>query len=93
MSCTAFVGTTIPSDSRCARLDFALGLYERDCPDKDNPDALAANQQGRANKPCAFFKTRAGCRHGDRCAYFHDPNYVASITEFQRITARDSGRR
>ena len=26
-------GTTIPSDSRCAALDFAFGLYEPPCPD------------------------------------------------------------
>ncbi len=26
--CTSIAGTTIPSDFRCAALDFALGLYE-----------------------------------------------------------------
>ena len=30
--------TTVPSDSRCARLDFAVGLYEPRCPDPGGAD-------------------------------------------------------
>jgi len=28
----------VPSDARCAALDFALGLYEPRCPDQDRAD-------------------------------------------------------
>ena len=38
--------TTIASDSRCALLDFALGLYELACPDS-----------GRADGPLVFHTT------------------------------------
>src|SRR5262245_16060781 len=31
-------GTTVPSDSRCAALDFAFGLYEAPCRDDGNAD-------------------------------------------------------
>src|SRR5438132_12317596 len=34
----AIDGTTIPSDSRCAALDFALGLYEAPCRDDGDAD-------------------------------------------------------
>jgi len=40
---TPIPGTTAPSDSRCATLDFAVGLYETSCPDK-----------GRADGPLVF---------------------------------------
>jgi hypothetical protein len=44
--CAAFVpaarapvfGTMTPSDSRCAAVDFATGLYDAPCPDKGNAD-------------------------------------------------------
>jgi len=39
----AITGTTIPSDSRCARPDFAFGLYGRACRDG-----------GRADGPLVF---------------------------------------
>jgi hypothetical protein len=35
---STFFGTTIPSDSRCAVLDFAFGLYELPCRDRDCAD-------------------------------------------------------
>ena len=36
--CTPIDGTTTPSDSRCATLDFTIGLYERPCPDQGCAD-------------------------------------------------------
>src|SRR6266852_2204010 len=34
----AIVGTTIPSDSRCTRRDFTVGLYAPLCPDLGRAD-------------------------------------------------------
>jgi len=35
---TAIVGVLVPSDFRCAALDFALGLYEPPCRDDGDAD-------------------------------------------------------
>src|SRR5580704_15295237 len=35
---TGLVTTTVPSDTRCAALVFAAGLYEPRCPDSDRAD-------------------------------------------------------
>jgi len=35
---TAIIGVSVPSDFRCAALDFALGLYEPPCRDAGNAD-------------------------------------------------------
>ncbi len=47
-------GTTTPSDSRCARLDFAFGLYEARCPDgggADGPLVFRSSPCTRAAPP------------------------------------------
>jgi len=59
------------------------GHLSRNCPHRGTARAPA----GLANKPCAFFQTRAGCRNGSRCPYLHDPSYKAPQEEFNRISA------
>ena len=50
------------------------------------PAALAsANVAGRANKPCAFFQTRVGCRHGDRCSRLHNRPTISPTLLLQNM--------
>src|SRR5919204_3177661 len=57
------VTTTVPSDSRCAALDFASGLYEPRCPDlgctdgplvfRSSPCPRAALRTPPSSRACA----------------------------------------
>jgi len=53
------------------------------------PAGSSGGSRGRINKPCAFYRTRVGCRNGNDCPFIHDPTYVASQGELDAITAPD----
>ncbi|XP_068645542.1 zinc finger CCCH domain-containing protein 6 isoform X2 [Aristolochia californica] len=51
---------------------------------QQNPKAR--DSRGKIQKPCIYFNTPKGCRHGVNCAYQHDASFqqrVASIPEVQ----------
>jgi len=64
--CTAFVadavGTLVPSDFRCAVLDFALGLYEAPCRDAGCADGSLVFRVD----PCTRAATRTPPRPSTR---------------------------
>ena len=40
-------------------------------------------------KHCLFYTTRAGCRHGARCAFVHDPEFRPTQADLNAISASD----
>ncbi len=46
-------------------------------------------QRRRGN--CLFFVSRMGCKNGDSCAYYHDPNYQPPQSEFDKISGAPRG--
>lgn len=50
-------------------------------------EQLHAANAGKKGPQCSFFTSSGGCRNGLKCPFIHDPNYVAPMEAFQRISA------
>ena len=64
LCCTGLIGTTIPSDSRCAVADFTLGLYDAPCPDEGNADGSLLFRNEPSTRATARTPGRSAERSG-----------------------------